>query len=241
MTDVVTKLILTSAGVRNPRTRQRLARTASKLVVADAAGTAMDAGQLGLDAVGLIPGLGEAADAVNVLISLLRKDYMGAALSLISMVPVIGDAVGKSGKVALWLSKLAKQQGKLGKAGQFLLKNGPKLKNGLKTFSNVLVKNKVAIKAGLHMLHALVSSAGKPIEEDPNAPPALNAAAKVISKSKKLQALAAKAAPHLGKVQAATDGLFQLAGASDAMFNQLEARAQKEATPATRAPAPTQA
>jgi hypothetical protein len=53
-------------------------------------GKILDGVQLVLDGVGLIPGFGEAADALNVLISGLRGDYFGAALSVICMVPVAG-------------------------------------------------------------------------------------------------------------------------------------------------------
>lgn len=226
--DAVTSIILASARSPKRSTRRQLNRVATKLITADAVGTAMDAGQVGLDAAGFVPGIGEVADAVNALVSLLRKDYLGAALSLISMVPAIGDAVGKSAKVAIWMSKLAKQQGKLGKAGQFLVKNGPKVKTALKTFSKVVSEHKESIEAGLSMLSHLVSNVGENVEPDPNAPPALNAAAQVLSKSKKLQTLAAKAKPHMAALQSATNGLLQLASASDAMFNQLDARARKE-------------
>ena len=43
---------------------------------------------------------GEIADGVNALISLGRGDVAGATLSAMSMVPVVGDAVGKGGKIA---------------------------------------------------------------------------------------------------------------------------------------------
>jgi len=57
--------------------------------------------QTGLDIVGLIPGIGEFADATNALISLARGNTLDALLSVISFVPVYGDAVGKGGKLAL--------------------------------------------------------------------------------------------------------------------------------------------
>ena len=53
-----------------------------------------------LDVVGLVPGFGEIADGINGVISLARGDYVGAALSFTSMIPIVGDAIGKSGKVA---------------------------------------------------------------------------------------------------------------------------------------------
>ena len=52
----------------------------------------LDGLQIGLDAVGLVPGLGEVADGVNGLISLARGDKTGAALSFAAMVPFAGWA-----------------------------------------------------------------------------------------------------------------------------------------------------
>ena len=61
----------------------------------------MDWVQGALDVAGLIPGVGEAADGVNALISVARGNPLEAAISLVSMIPVAGDAVGKGGKAAL--------------------------------------------------------------------------------------------------------------------------------------------
>lgn len=54
--------------------------------------TILDVVQVGLDVVGLIPGLGEIADGLNGLISLARGDYAGAALSFAAMIPFVGMA-----------------------------------------------------------------------------------------------------------------------------------------------------
>ena len=43
--------------------------------------------------------MGEIADGVNALISLGRGDVAGAALSATSMLPIVGDAIGKGGKI----------------------------------------------------------------------------------------------------------------------------------------------
>ena len=59
-----------------------------------------DGVQAGLDIAGLIPGVGEIADGVNALISLGRGDVAGATLSATSMLPIVGDAIGKGGKIA---------------------------------------------------------------------------------------------------------------------------------------------
>ncbi len=58
-----------------------------------------------LDVVGFIPGLGEIADGINGVISLARGDYVGAALSFTSMIPIVGDAIGKGGKAARFIAK----------------------------------------------------------------------------------------------------------------------------------------
>ncbi|WP_218079759.1 hypothetical protein [Anthocerotibacter panamensis] len=49
------------------------------------------------------------SDGISAAISLAKGDYLGAGLSLVSMVPYLGDAVGKSIKAA----RNAKQVGKL--------------------------------------------------------------------------------------------------------------------------------
>lgn len=71
-------------------------------------GFASTAGHLFLDLAGVIPGVGESADAVNALWYAKDGDYLSAVLSLISMIPVVGDAIGKSGKVALWIARAGK-------------------------------------------------------------------------------------------------------------------------------------
>lgn len=65
----------------------------------------LDTTQAALDAVGVIPGLGEVADGLNGLISLGRGDYVGAGLSFVSMVPIFGDIVGKGGKITRYAVK----------------------------------------------------------------------------------------------------------------------------------------
>jgi len=57
--------------------------------------------QGGLDIVGFVPGAGEIADAINALISIVRGNMIDAFLSAISMIPVAGDIIGKSGKVVM--------------------------------------------------------------------------------------------------------------------------------------------
>jgi len=54
-----------------------------------------------LDLLGLVPVVGEAADAANVALNLTRGRPLEAALSAISLIPIVGDAVGKTAKAAL--------------------------------------------------------------------------------------------------------------------------------------------
>ena len=54
--------------------------------------TILDNFQTGLDIVGLVPGLGEAADGANALIYLARGDKVNAGLSLAAMIPIAGVA-----------------------------------------------------------------------------------------------------------------------------------------------------
>ncbi|MCY2977825.1 MAG: hypothetical protein NTU79_04065 [Planctomycetota bacterium] len=57
--------------------------------------------QAGLDIAGLVPVIGEFADLANAGIYLAQGDYQLAGLSAISIIPVFGDAIGKSSKVVV--------------------------------------------------------------------------------------------------------------------------------------------
>jgi len=78
---------------------------------------------IALDIVGLIPGLGEPADIINALDYARKRDYLFAALSLISVIPTVGDAVGKGGKVAVYLAKFGKHGVKAAKGLQATAKS----------------------------------------------------------------------------------------------------------------------
>ena len=67
--------------------------------------TTLDRIQTELDVIGWIPGIGDVADGANGLISLYRKDYVSAGLDLVSMVPLIGDVIGKGGKTVKQIIK----------------------------------------------------------------------------------------------------------------------------------------
>lgn len=86
-----------------------------------------------LDLAGLVPVLGEAADVANAAWYALEGDFLNAGLSLISVIPVVGDLIGKGGKLVTKLGPdgAAKVLEALGKIdiGKFLegFKNHPKL------------------------------------------------------------------------------------------------------------------
>ena len=53
---------------------------------------ALDGLQLALDFAGMIPGIGTFFDIGNAVISLARGDFIGAGMSLLAAIPVVGDA-----------------------------------------------------------------------------------------------------------------------------------------------------
>lgn len=59
-----------------------------------------DVGHTTLDILGLVPVVGEAADVTNAAWHAAEGHYLDAGLSLISVVPLIGDVIGKGGKLA---------------------------------------------------------------------------------------------------------------------------------------------
>ena len=63
------------------------------------ANSVLNAMQTGLSMLGFVPGLGAVADVINAGISAARGDYVGAAMSLASAVPGIGDAFA-AGRIA---------------------------------------------------------------------------------------------------------------------------------------------
>ena len=62
-----------------------------------------------LDVAGLFPGVGEGADVINAIDLAKQGDYISAAFSLVSMIPVAGDIIGKGGKLAMLGSKAAQK------------------------------------------------------------------------------------------------------------------------------------
>ena len=84
-----------------------------------------------LDAVGVIPGVGEVADALNGVVYLAEGDTKNAVNSLVSCVPVVGDAIGKGAKNAGRLLGIASDSAKyvddVVELGQSAAKNGKEM------------------------------------------------------------------------------------------------------------------
>jgi len=116
-------------------------------------GEALDDLQTFLDAAGLVPGLGEPADALNALISLSRGNYGDAALSATAMVPFAGwfgtgAKFGKKAGVDDAVSKAIKKAGEegSGKAAKEGLEEGSEkaVREGAESSSDVRRASKEA-------------------------------------------------------------------------------------------------
>jgi hypothetical protein len=100
-------------------------------------GSPLDTLQTVLDGVGLIPAAGELADFANGLISLGRGDIVGAGLSFVSVIPWIGDAIGKGGKVGRKVVKCGdKVTGFADEAAGFLRKKSDEFLDGAKKLAD---------------------------------------------------------------------------------------------------------
>jgi hypothetical protein len=94
---------------------------------------------IALDFAGLIPGLGEFADAANALDYAKKGDYILSALSIISMIPEIGDIVGKGGKISMWVAKT------FPKTFTTVQKHGPDVVQAMRMLRETIRKNKPVI------------------------------------------------------------------------------------------------
>lgn len=94
---------------------------------------------IALDIAGLVPGLGEFADAANALDYARKGDYVMCTLSIISMVPEIGDVVGKGGKISLWVAKT------FPRSFSAIKKYGPDVAIAVRELREMIRKNKPMI------------------------------------------------------------------------------------------------
>jgi hypothetical protein len=135
--DVSTRLAL--AGISVPTSGTNFGFTNARVGTGVIARPAtIDNLQASLDVAGLTPDpiVGTGADALNAVISLGRGEFANAGLSGISIFPVVGDAVGKGGK----LFRAVDTGGDFGRAvlreqgrdalGRFLPKNPGELRPG---------------------------------------------------------------------------------------------------------------
>ena len=89
----------------------------------------LDGIQLAIDVAGMVPILGAAADLLNASISVLRGDWVGAGVSLVAAVPVVGDAVGGA-KLAYKGAKLASKASKSVNKGTKVAKKSDGISSG---------------------------------------------------------------------------------------------------------------
>lgn len=61
-------------------------------------GSRAEVAKVVLDVLGFVPGAGEIADLSNVALHLQDREYFQAAMSLISIIPEVGDVAGKASK-----------------------------------------------------------------------------------------------------------------------------------------------
>ena len=137
---------------------------------------AAGAGHLALDAVGLIPGVGEIADATNAAWYAAeaaresdpaekKSKYLMAALSLISVIPLLGDAVGKGGKLAVLIAKGAKTLKGTGKVGRAVAKGMVKGTKAARTATGVagpkVIKAQQAIRKNKHLIDKVFTTASE--------------------------------------------------------------------------------
>lgn len=86
------------------------------------ANSVLDGIQLALDAAGMVPLLGAFPDLINAAISVVRGDWVGAGLSLIAAVPLVGDVAGGA-KLAYKGVKIAQSTQKSSKVINNVAKN----------------------------------------------------------------------------------------------------------------------
>ena len=89
-------------------------------------------GHTALNIAGMIPGVGKVADIANAVWYAKEGEYFNAALSIVSLVPVIGDIIGRGGKVAEFVGKLGGGAAAVGglalKAAKLILEHRGKIR-----------------------------------------------------------------------------------------------------------------
>jgi len=62
-----------------------------------------------LDVAGFVPIVGEVADGINAIIYVVEGDWSNAAMSAVSIVPIVGDAIGKGSKYTIKTVEILKE------------------------------------------------------------------------------------------------------------------------------------
>lgn len=99
-----------------------------------------------LDVIGLVPGYGEWADVLNAVMHAKEGNYLLASLSAISVIPIVGDAIGKGGKTVIKLRRL------FPKAMKQVEKHGPEVVKAVRAMRQTIQKNRKKIDKLLDLL-----------------------------------------------------------------------------------------
>ena len=127
-------------------------------------GALATAGHLALDVggvVGDVVGAGEFFDIPNAIWYASEGQYLNAALSLISAIPVVGDIIGKGGKLAIYLSKTAKTVKPMGVVGRAAAKGIVKGSKAAVAVGPQIVKIKQVIRSNKAAIDGVLSAADK--------------------------------------------------------------------------------
>lgn len=128
-------------------------------------GALATAGHLALDIGGVVAdaatGAGAAFDLTNAIWYAKEGEYLNAAFSLISMIPAIGDAVGKGGKLAVYLAKGAKTVKPMGAAGRVAAKGIAQGRRAVVTAGPKIAKIQQVIKSNKVLIDGALDQANK--------------------------------------------------------------------------------
>lgn len=103
----------------------------------------LDLAQSALDAAGLVDPT-PISDAAGALLSAARGDWFGAGMSLVSMIPYAGDAIGKTAKGARLVAKMAQLKERI---ADNLVRGKQIMMNALKSDATTLRAKKALDKA----------------------------------------------------------------------------------------------
>ena len=128
-----------------------------------------------LDAMGLVPVLGELFDGINAVIYISEGDFLNASLSALSVIPVVGDIAGKGGRSIakktfyLVADKAFYSSYKASKYKDLLELFGPKVANTIWDSKN-LAKNIKTVKGQIahHIIPVEILQKNKFVQEAVN-------------------------------------------------------------------------